>query len=155
MIKIRAELQCLRQIAGRSDKKIDSIGSHMVAERKPPKAHATGIDPVVVPDLRQLGMSLASEIGIGVFDPQIHSIALKHLWDIDASQERRPTWDRKLRPFIFRPDLSIELQAGRKWNQIGHRGNSQTEIDHGLFVDLLIATLIRRMEVGVNDDFGK
>ena len=62
---------------------------------------------------------------------------------------------RKLRPFIFRPELSIELQAGRKWNQIGYRGNSETEIHHGLFVDLLIATLIRRMEVGIYDDFGK
>ena len=61
----------------------------------------------------------------------------------------------KLRPFVLGSQLSVDLQAGRKRNQIGNLRYSCPEVHHRLFVDLAPHLLIGFAHVRVEDDVRK
>lgn len=150
IIQIGAELQIVREITCAPDEEIDAVGAHAMAEWKPILPHAIGKAPVVVPNAGQVVACFsAGVIRIRIFDPEVCGVPGKHLWNIDTGQKGGATWNGNLAPFIFRTKFSIDLQSRWKRNQIGNMRDPGFEVDHGLFITICHAGLIRRILVAI------
>lgn len=156
IIQIGAELQIVREITCAPDEEIYAVGAHAMAERKPVLPHAVGKGPVVVPNAGQVVARFSTGIiRIRVFDPEIRGVPGKHLWNIDTGQKGGATWNGNLAPFIFRTKFSIDLQPRWKRNQIGNVRDPCFEVDHGLFITICHAGLIRWILVAVDQSSRK
>src|SRR5262249_11485502 len=100
IVKVGSHLQIVRHIPRASDKEVNGISAHAVAEWKTVLAHAVRKNAVVVPDTGGATFT-TGDVSISPLETEISCIIREQLWNVDADQIGATVGDGKLVPFIL------------------------------------------------------